>query len=528
MKQARTARRLGSRGRLATRSRWAALIAVIALVAAACGGDDGTTGAPPASEPPPAPADSPAPPPDPAPAPAGDDPAPPPAAPGDDPPPAPSGEDAAPAPPPDPAPAPAGDDPAPPPEPPPSDDAAPAPPPEPAPAPPEAPPAPPPEPQPTTGFDGETLTLGYLVDQSGPLAIIGGPLLAGSQLYWDWVNDELGGIAGRYRVELAVGDTKDSEGATVQEYQRLKDDVVMFAEVLSTPPVQALLEFLNEDGIVAVPGSLAGSWAREPLLMPAGATYEYEGINLADWYVNHSGLASASDVYCAVYVNDKYGRDSLRGVEFAGARLGFSLAETQTINRGDRAFTAQVAAFADAGCTVIFAITVPTEQHAMLAEAASQGLDPVWLGLLPTYLNLFAAGAPDLYAKYYVALDSPELTDTSVPGIANFLERFERYGSGAITTFVLSGYFLQVSVHALLDKAAELGDFSREGIRNALAQLGEVDLDGLAAENYVYGTPENRRPTSAVRIKVFDPTRPPNFLRDVMIVDSPLNDEFDL
>ena len=492
MKQARTVRRLELRRRLTSRSRWVALIAVILLLAAACGGEDGTTAVPPPPEPAPAPSESP-PPPEPAPAPAGEDPPPPP---------------------PEPAPAPA------------ADDAAPAP--EPPPPPPEAPPAPPPVPQPTAGFDGETLTLGYLVDQSGPLAIIGGPLLAGSQLYWDWVNDELGGIAGKYRVELAVGDTKDSEGQTVQEYQRLKDDVVMFAEVLSTPPVQALLEFLSEDGIVAVPGSLAGAWAREPLLMPSGAAYEYEAINLADWYVNHSGLASPSDVYCAVYVNDKYGRDSLRGVEFAADRLGFSLAETQTINRGDRAFTAQVAAFADAGCTVIFAITVPTEQHAMLAEAASQGLDPVWLGLLPTYLNLFAAGAPDLYAKYYVALDSPEYTDTSVPGIAKFHERFERYGSGSISTFILSGYFLQISVHVLLEKAAELGDFSREGIRNALAQLGEVDLDGLAAENYVYGTPENRRPTSAVRIKVFDPTRPPVFLRDVMIVDSPLNDEFDL
>ena len=96
-------------------------------------------------------------------------------------------------------------------------------------------------------------------------------------------------MAGKYRVELVVGDTKDSEAQTVQEYQRIKDDVVMFSEVLSTPPTQALLEFLNEDGVVAVPGSLAGAWAREPLLLPNGAAYEFEAINLADWYVNHSG-----------------------------------------------------------------------------------------------------------------------------------------------------------------------------------------------------------------------------------------------
>ena len=476
MKPARTARRTAPRCWTASRFRWVALVAAVALLAAACGGDDGATTAPPPADPPPAPS--------------GDDPAPPP---------------------PDPPPAPSGDDPAPPP-------------PDPPPAPPEAPPAP----QPTTGFDGSTIKLGYLTDQSGSLAIVGGPLLAGSQLYWDWLNDSSGGVAGKYRVELVVGDTKDSEGQTVQEYQRIKDDVVMFAEVLSTPPTQALLEFLKEDGVVAVPGSLAGAWAREPLLLPNGAAYEFEAINLAQWYVNQSGLASASDVYCVIYVNDKYGRDSLRGLEFAVDRLGITLAESQTINRGDRAFTAQVTAFSDAGCTVIFAITVPTEQNAILAEAAGQGLDPVWLGLLPAYLNLYAAGLPDLYTNFYVALDAPNLNDTSIPGMAKFLERFETYGTGSLNTFLLSGYYQTIAVHALLEKAAALGDFSRAGIQAAMAQLGEVDLEGLVAENYVYGLPEDRRPTSAVRIFAFDPTAPPNFLREVTIIDSPLTDEFDL
>ena len=180
-------------------------------------------------------------------------------------------------------------------------------------------------------------------------------------------------------------------------------------------------------------------------------------------------------MYCVIYVNDKYGRDSLRGLEFAVDRLGITLAESQTINRGDRAFTAQVTAFSDAGCTVIFAITVPTEQNAILAEAAGQGLDPVWLGLLPAYLNLYAAGLPDLYTNFYVALDAPNLNDTSIPGMAKFLERFETYGTGSLTTFLLSGYYQTIAVHALLEKAAALGDFSRAGMQAAMAQLGEVD-----------------------------------------------------
>ncbi len=507
---------------------WKSLTAAglaVALLASACGGsDDGTSTAPqpaptepppPATEPPagasetpqPAPptaepAAEPPPPPEP-PTPADPQPAPPP-------PPAPTSDDAEPASPPPPA----------------TEEPPPPPPPEPPPAPPEPPP-PPPEPEPTIGFDGSTLTLGYLTDLTGSLAILGAPLLAGAQAYWGWVNSS-GGIAGKYTVELEVGDTKDDIGTTVTEYQRIKNDVVMFAEVISTPPVQALLEFLNEDGVVAVPGSLAGAWAREPLLLPTGAAYEYEAINLADWYVNNSGLASPSDVYCVIYVNDKYGKDSLEGLEFAIDRLGLTLAERQTINRGDRAFTAQVTALSDAGCTVVFAITVPVEQNGILSEAQGQGLDPVWLGLLPTYLNLLGAGRPDLYTKFYVAVDSPNLNDTSVQGMVNFLERFERFGAGPVNTFNLSGYVQSFAVHALLELAAAKGDFSREGMRAAMAELGEVDIEGLTAENYVYGLPENRQPTSAVRIFQFDQSVPPNFLRELTIFDSPLTEAFGL
>lgn len=391
----------------------------------------------------------------------------------------------------------------------------------------QPPPPPPPEPQPTIGFDGSSIKLGYLTDFTGSLAILGIPLLSGAQAYWAWVNDN-GGIAGKYQVELITGDTKDQVDSTITEYQRIKGDVVMFAEVLSTPPTQALLEFLKEDGVVAVPGSLAGAWASEPLLLPTGAAYEYEAINLADWYVNASGMANPADVYCVVYVNDKYGRDSLEGLEFAVENLGLELAERQTINRGDRAFTAQVTAFSDAGCTVIFALTVPVEQNSILAEAQSQGLEPVWLGLLPTYLNILGAGRPDLWANYYVAIDSPNLNDTSVPGMAKFLERYEQYGEGAVDTFKLSGYVQSIAVHDLLELAAQKGDFSREGIRAAMAELGEVELEGLMAENYVYGTPENRRPTSAIRIFQYDQTQPPNFLREITIWDSPLTEKFPL
>lgn len=385
-------------------------------------------------------------------------------------------------------------------------------------------------PLPTVGFDGEVIKLGYLVDTSGTLSIIGNPLRDGSQVYWSWLNDQ-GGVAGKYRVELEVADTADDPQQTVVAYERIKEDVVMFAEVLSTPPTQALVEFLEEDNIIAVPGSLAGEWANKAVLLPNGAAYEYEMINIIDWYVTESDLASDSDVYCAVSVSDKYGEDTMRGVEAVVEWLGIEIAEHQTYNRGDTEFTAQVTAFSEAGCTVVFTVSVPTEQTALMGVAAQAGLEPIWLGTLPSYLNLFAAGRPDLFENFYVTLDSPNLNDTSVPGMVNFLERYEQYSgdeNNMPNTFHVSGYFQSFSVHALLEKAVELGDLSREGLATAMAQLGEVDSEGLAAENYVYGLPEDRMPTSAVRIFQFDREQPPNFLSELTLFDSRFNACFSL
>ena len=49
------------------------------------------------------------------------------------------------------------------------------------------------------GFDGKTIKLGVLTPLSGPVAVIGNPLTAGNQVYFDYVNSK-GGIAGKYKV----------------------------------------------------------------------------------------------------------------------------------------------------------------------------------------------------------------------------------------------------------------------------------------------------------------------------------------
>jgi ABC-type branched-subunit amino acid transport system substrate-binding protein len=131
------------------------------------------------------------------------------------------------------------------------------------------------------GFDGTTIKLGVLTPLSGPVAVIGLPLTAGNQVYFDYVNSQ-GGIAGKYPVELVQEDTQYRPDRTVQQYNRVKPDVVAFTQVLGTAPTLAVLPQLVEDGMIAAPASLDAFWVREPNLMPVGGPYQIQAINALD------------------------------------------------------------------------------------------------------------------------------------------------------------------------------------------------------------------------------------------------------
>ena len=99
----------------------------------------------------------------------------------------------------------------------------------------------------TAGFDGTTIRLGAISTLTGPVAVAGTPLTAGNQVWFDHTN-ATGGIAGRYPVELVVEDNQYKPDVTVQQYQKIKNDVVAFTQILGTPSVLAVLPQLAADG----------------------------------------------------------------------------------------------------------------------------------------------------------------------------------------------------------------------------------------------------------------------------------------
>jgi ABC-type branched-subunit amino acid transport system substrate-binding protein len=357
------------------------------------------------------------------------------------------------------------------------------------------------------GFDGTTIKLGVLTPLSGPVAVIGLPLTAGNQVYFDYVNSQ-GGIAGKYKVELVQEDTQYSPPRTVQQYNKIKGDVVAFTQVLGTAPTLAVLPQLAQDGMIAAPASLDAFWVREPNLLPVGGPYQVQAINALDYYINQ-GDGKGKNI-CSFIQDDAYGEAGQAGVDFAAENLGFEVVDTQRFKVGDKDMTGQVQRLRRSKCDAVFLVATPTDAGTIWGTAAELGFAPRWIGQSPSWIDELGASplAEYLQQTTWIVAEGTEWGDDSVPGSADLVSRVEEFKPNQEPDYYFSfGYLQGVAMTALLEKAVELGDLSRDGLMKASEELGTVSFDGLSGD-YQYGPAEERNPSRMSTIYEVDPEKP--------------------
>lgn len=377
------------------------------------------------------------------------------------------------------------------------------------------------------GFDGETISVGVISDLSGPVAVIGEPLTAGGQVYYDYINS-LGGIAGQYPIETVEQSSEYNPTVAVQVYNEMKDDVVIIGQLLGTPVTNAVLESLKADNVVAAPASLDAFWVREQNLLPIGAPYQIQAINGLDWWINDGG-GSVDQVYCTFIQDDPYGEAGQAGVEFAADGLGLTIADTATYVSGDADFSAQIQQLQASGCEVVFFVATPSVTGGALGAAAGAEFAPQWIGQSPTWINGLAdsALAPYLEANFVVVGEGTTWGDDSVPGMAAMIEHIDEFAPDQAPDYYFTfGYQQAIAVVAVLEAAVANGDLSRDGIIEAMNGLGTLSFDGLGGD-YEYGTPEERQPATSNTIYAVNPAVPNGVEAIAVGYESPLAGDFE-
>ena len=354
----------------------------------------------------------------------------------------------------------------------------------------------------------KTITLGILSPYSGPVADpIGKPLARGVEVFFDSINAS-GGIDG-YKVKFLEEDSQYNPQIQVQLYNQIHNQVLMIADSLGTPTTFAIKDLAAQDHMLVSAATLSSALAREKYLILVGTPYRLQVENAFDYVVNKLGVQNPS--VGIIYQNDEYGQDGLTGYKEAVnfyhlhdvAQAAYAVTDTD--------YTAQISQLKASGAKYVFITAVPTSTAGIIATAYKLGYNPQWILQSPAFAQALLAvpGLGTLLSHDWLVSQGATWGDTSQPGMAQMLNDVAKYAPDQKPDgFFQFGYTESKITYAILKKALDNNDITRDGLLTAFESLKSVDLGGLLPPVTYGSSPNERVPTRDSIIFAIDPTQP--------------------
>ena len=361
---------------------------------------------------------------------------------------------------------------------------------------------------PGVDLNAKTITLGILSPYSGPVAApIGIPLANGVEAFFKHVNDN-GGVDG-FKVKFLEEDSKYDPQTEVQLYNQIHNQVLMVADSLGTPTTFAIKDLAASDHMLVSAATLSSALAREKYLIMVGTPYRLQVENAFDYVVNKLGVQNPATGI--IYQNDEYGQDGLTGYKESITAYHLHDVAQAAYGATDTDFTAEVSQMKAAGAKYVFLTAIPTAAAGIIGTAAQLGYSPQWILQSPAFaLGLLAVPAlVPLMSKAWLVGQGAAWGDTSVPAMAQLLQDVAKYYPNQKPDgYFEFGYTESEVTYAILKKALDNKDITRDGLFKAFESLKNVDLGGLYPTVTYGSSPNGRVPTRDSIIYAIDPTAP--------------------
>ena len=290
------------------------------------------------------------------------------------------------------------------------------------------------------GVSKDTITLGSIQDLSGPLAGFGKQLRMGMQLRVDEVNEQ-GGVNGR-KLNLKFEDSGYDPKRAVLAAQKLVNQDKIFAMLghIGTAQNVATFPVLFDKNVISFFPVTAAREMYEPhnrLKYSFAATY-FDQIRLGAPKLYKEKNAKKA---CAIYQDDEFGLEVLRGAEAGLKSIGVELAEKTSFKRGATDFSSQVARMKAAGCDFVVLGTIIRETIGTIGESRKTGFSPTFLASSAAYTDLIhkLGGKPmdGLYAT--MTVQHTYLDEASQP-IRFWANKYKTKFNEDPTVFSVYGY----------------------------------------------------------------------------------------
>ena len=237
------------------------------------------------------------------------------------------------------------------------------------------------------GVSKSEILIGSIQDLSGPVAGFGKQARNGMQLRIEELNEQ-GTIHGR-KVKLVVEDSAYDPKKAVLAMQKLvnQDKIFVMVQHIGTAQNNAALPVQLEKNVVNWLPLTASKDMYEPFhRLKFGLTASYFDQMLVA--VPRLAKEKNAKKVCALYQDDDFGLEVLRGGEAGLKTMGMDYAEKTSYKRGATDFSSQVARMKAAGCELVVLGTIIRETIGTIAESRKTGFNPTFLGSNAAYTDL--------------------------------------------------------------------------------------------------------------------------------------------
>jgi branched-chain amino acid transport system substrate-binding protein len=307
----------------------------------------------------------------------------------------------------------------------------------------------------------------------------------GATAYFQYINNEKGGVNGRKINYIVLDDSYDAS-KTPDKARELVQDQKVFATFgdLGTPNNKAVRDYYNAQKVPQLfVYTGASTWGADYDKYPYTLGWQPDYVTEAVIYANYIKQNTPNAKIAVLYQNDAFGQDGEAGFKNA---VGTMIAKEATYNANDPTdMRSQVNALKDSGADTFFIIATPAYAASAATNAYTSGWKPKifmnqvanstanWRKVIQQVGgSAFAEGM--ISARY--AKDPNDAALASDSGIALYKQILDKYGNGclAVDTFCASGMAFGFSVVDVLKKAGS--NLTRKNVVDIAAnQLSETD-----------------------------------------------------
>ena len=331
------------------------------------------------------------------------------------------------------------------------------------------------------GVTADTITLGQLTDLSGVFAPLASAFTQAQELYWDSRTPRAASAAARSssspRTPPTTSRRRSRCTATSSPTSR------RISQVVGSPIIAALLPSFEKDSMLAVAAAWPPAFLDAETVAILGATYDIEAINGIEWLMENKGLKEG-DTIGDLYFEGDFGEGGLIGVKYAAEKHGLKVVE-QKIKATDEDMSArrrEVQARGRQGD-----LGDDRARPARVARGRRQVDRASTCRSGPTArcsrrsCSRPPVGDDARQERHRVQQRRRRTRRTTRRPRRSRRPTRRRTRRASRSRRSLTGYSEAQVMKAVLDKACENKDLSREGIVKAFRELKGVDTGGLVA-----------------------------------------------